>query len=241
MISAENMNYSNQLDARDRLKQVFGDVRLMGRMGSHTTFPTNLGGGGRLAGAPAQRSRSRADGPVSAGVLRVFGRSHRPCALAQTALGGGAGALGVRKIVAGILARIRWRTWAGATRRFATQFAPEVEIGRTTVATILAAEGIEPAPEREKKRTWKRFMTSHWDTLCACDFFSVEALGITGTVRIGERTLGLGSGRDRGPRRNRDARATARAMKFFCSVAMNRFGAPASELAMASAWRFACV
>jgi hypothetical protein len=25
--------------------------------------------------------------------------------------------------------------------------------------------------------------TSHWDTLCACDFFSVEALGITGTVR----------------------------------------------------------
>jgi hypothetical protein len=26
-------------------------------------------------------------------------------------------------------------------------------------------------------------MTSHWDTLCACDFFSVEAMGITGTVR----------------------------------------------------------
>ena len=59
----------------------------------------------------------------------------------------------------------------------------KVEIGRTTVAKILAAEGIEPAPEREKKRSWKRFMTSHWDTLCACDFFSVEALGITGTVR----------------------------------------------------------
>ena len=33
------------------------------------------------------------------------------------------------------------------------------------------------------KRTWKRFMTSHWDTPCACDCFSVEALGITGTVR----------------------------------------------------------
>jgi len=26
-------------------------------------------------------------------------------------------------------------------------------------------------------------MKNHWDTLCACDFFSVEALGITGTVR----------------------------------------------------------
>ena len=47
----------------------------------------------------------------------------------------------------------------------------------------MAAEGIEPAPEREKKRRWRRFMTSHWNTLCACDFFSVEALGITGTVR----------------------------------------------------------
>ena len=25
-------------------------------------------------------------------------------------------------------------------------------------------------------------MKSHWDTLCACDFFSVEALGAFGTV-----------------------------------------------------------
>jgi len=59
----------------------------------------------------------------------------------------------------------------------------KIEIGRTTVANILAADGIEPAPEREKKRTWKRFMKSHWDTVCACDFFSVEALGAFGTVR----------------------------------------------------------
>jgi hypothetical protein len=54
----------------------------------------------------------------------------------------------------------------------------KIEIGRTTVANILAEEGIEPAPEREKKRTWKRFMKSHWDTLFACDFFRVEVLGI---------------------------------------------------------------
>ena len=51
------------------------------------------------------------------------------------------------------------------------------------MADLLAEEGIDPAPEREKKRTWKRFMKSHWDTLCACDFFSVEALGAFGTVR----------------------------------------------------------
>jgi len=51
------------------------------------------------------------------------------------------------------------------------------------VANILKEAGIEPAPERESKRTWKRFMKMHWDTLYACDFFSVEALGLFGTVR----------------------------------------------------------
>jgi putative transposase len=30
-----------------------------------------------------------------------------------------------------------------------------VEIGRTAVADILADAGIEPAPERSKRRTWK--------------------------------------------------------------------------------------
>ena len=54
---------------------------------------------------------------------------------------------------------------------------------RSTVAGILKEAGIEPAPEREKKRTWKRFMKMHWDTLYACDFFGVEALGLFGTVR----------------------------------------------------------
>ena len=51
------------------------------------------------------------------------------------------------------------------------------------VANILKEAGIAPAPERESKRTWKRFMKMHWDTLYACDFFSVEALGLFGTVR----------------------------------------------------------
>jgi len=87
----------------------------------------------------------------------------------------------IRKLVVEMaLANLGW----GYTKiRDALRTGLKIEIGRTTVANILAAEGIEPAPEREKKRTWKRFMTSHWDTLCACDFFSVEALGITGTVR----------------------------------------------------------
>jgi hypothetical protein len=52
----------------------------------------------------------------------------------------------------------------------------KIEIGRTTIADILADAGIEPAPERGRKRTWKQFVTSHWETLFACDFFSVETL-----------------------------------------------------------------
>ena len=48
---------------------------------------------------------------------------------------------------------------------------------------MLAEAGIEPAPERNRKRTWKQFLKSHWETLYACDFFSVEVLGVFGTVR----------------------------------------------------------
>jgi putative transposase len=59
----------------------------------------------------------------------------------------------------------------------------KIEIGRSTVASILADEGIEPAPERIHKRTWKQFLRSRWATLYACDFFAVESLGMFGTVR----------------------------------------------------------
>jgi putative transposase len=59
----------------------------------------------------------------------------------------------------------------------------KIEIGRSTVASILAEAGMEPAPERLHKRMWKQFIRSHWQTLYACDFFTVETLGMFGTVR----------------------------------------------------------
>jgi transposase len=59
----------------------------------------------------------------------------------------------------------------------------KIEIGRTTVPNMLTEAGIEPAPERNRKRTWTQFLKSHWETLYACDFFSVEVLGVFGTVR----------------------------------------------------------
>jgi putative transposase len=59
----------------------------------------------------------------------------------------------------------------------------KIEIGRTTVASLLGEAGREPAPERIRKRTWEQVLKSHWETLYACDFFSVETLGVFGTVR----------------------------------------------------------
>ena len=59
----------------------------------------------------------------------------------------------------------------------------KVNVGRTTIADILQEGGLEPAPERDKKRTWKQFMRSHAESLYACDFFSVEALGLCGAIR----------------------------------------------------------
>ncbi len=56
-------------------------------------------------------------------------------------------------------------------------------IGRTTIAGILKDAGLEPAPERDKKRTWKQFMRAHSESLYACDFFSVETLGLLGLQR----------------------------------------------------------
>jgi len=75
------------------------------------------------------------------------------------------------------------RGWGYTKIRDAMRTGLAIEIGRTTVAEILAAAGIEPAPEREKKRTWKQFIKAHWDSLYGCDFFAVEALGLGGTVR----------------------------------------------------------
>ena len=73
--------------------------------------------------------------------------------------------------------------WGYTKIRDAMRTGLGIEIGRTTVANYLAEAGIEPAPERKKKRTWEQFIKAHWDSLCGCDFFMVEALGLTGTIR----------------------------------------------------------
>lgn len=58
------------------------------------------------------------------------------------------------------------------------------EISPHTVANILKRHGIEPAPERERKTTWKEFISRHFDQIAATDFFTVEVWTLKGLQRF---------------------------------------------------------
>jgi transposase InsO family protein len=58
------------------------------------------------------------------------------------------------------------------------------KISDTTVGNILKEHGIEPAPERRRKTTWKAFLKAHWDVLGATDFTMIEVWTKGGLVTI---------------------------------------------------------
>ena len=58
----------------------------------------------------------------------------------------------------------------------------KIEIARTTVANILKRHGIEPAPERGKRTSWRTFLRAHWDVMAATDFFTIEVWTPRGLV-----------------------------------------------------------
>src|ERR1041385_5739717 len=58
------------------------------------------------------------------------------------------------------------------------------EIARSTIADILQRRGIEPAPERKRKTTWKEFLSRHWELIVAADFRSIEAWTRNGLQRF---------------------------------------------------------
>ncbi len=58
------------------------------------------------------------------------------------------------------------------------------ELARTTIRSILQERGIDPAPERSRRTSWKAFLRAHWDAIAACDFFTVEVLTWTGITRF---------------------------------------------------------
>jgi len=58
------------------------------------------------------------------------------------------------------------------------------EVGHSTIANILKEHGLEPAPERKRKTTWKEFLRQHREAIVAADFFTVEAWTRWGLTRF---------------------------------------------------------
>ena len=52
-----------------------------------------------------------------------------------------------------------------------------------TVRRIMLDAGLLPDPDKPYKTTWKTFLASHWESIAACDFFSIEAWGLKGLTR----------------------------------------------------------
>ena len=61
------------------------------------------------------------------------------------------------------------------------------QVARGTIANVRKERGLEPAPERKKRTTWRELLAAHGDVLAAADFFTVEV----GTPRGLTRFTGL--------------------------------------------------
>ena len=47
------------------------------------------------------------------------------------------------------------------------------QLAHNTIRNILKRHGIEPAPQRMRKTTWKEFLQRHWEQIVATDFFAI--------------------------------------------------------------------
>ena len=57
-------------------------------------------------------------------------------------------------------------------------------LAHNTIANILKGHGIEPAPERSRKTTWREFLDRHWRQIVASDFFTIEVWTRSGLQRF---------------------------------------------------------
>lgn len=55
-------------------------------------------------------------------------------------------------------------------------------VAPSTVANIVKRHGMEPAPERGKRTSWRTFLRAHWDVMAATDFFTIEVWTPRGLV-----------------------------------------------------------
>ena len=66
------------------------------------------------------------------------------------------------------------RTW-GSRRIQGALANPGHNIGRFTNPEVRARNGIDPAPDRERKTTWKALLEQRYELIVAADFFTIEA------------------------------------------------------------------
>ena len=52
------------------------------------------------------------------------------------------------------------------------------------LANVRKERGLEPAPERKKRTTWRELLAAHWDVLAAADCFTVEVWTPRGLTRF---------------------------------------------------------
>ena len=63
------------------------------------------------------------------------------------------------------------------------------QVARGPIANVRKERGLEPAPERKKRTTWRELLAAHGDVLAAADFFTVEVWTPRGRTRV--TVLGL--------------------------------------------------
>ena len=58
------------------------------------------------------------------------------------------------------------------------------QVARGTIANVRKERGLEPAPARTTRTTWREFLAAHWDGLSAADCFTVEVWTPRGLTRF---------------------------------------------------------
>ena len=58
------------------------------------------------------------------------------------------------------------------------------QVARGTLANVRKERGLEPAPDRKTRTTWRELLAAHWDVLAAADCFTVEGWTPRGLTRF---------------------------------------------------------
>ena len=78
------------------------------------------------------------------------------------------------------------------------------QVARGPIANVRKERGLEPAPERKTRTTWRECLAARWDVLAAADCFTVELWtprGLTRFPRAGPESPGQPPRSDRGHQR----------------------------------------